>query len=153
MMNSYIDAAWVILKRNGFKGTKARLSLVKLFSELEKPINAYALKDRLAELMGKNVPNVVTIYRTLETFENLGLIHRVTSVNGYFRCDLGHQSVCESKEGDCHHSFLVCRECDYVKEYFDESSCCSSERLVADKAGFKCETHVNEVIGLCANCQ
>jgi Fur family ferric uptake transcriptional regulator len=52
--------------------TKCRVSILKVLAKADKPLS----QGQIAQRLGKNRLNKVTIYRTLENFCQAGLVHR-----------------------------------------------------------------------------
>ena len=136
------QARALCLKQNA-KLTAAREAVLKLIWQSHKPAGAYQLIELLSAEQGRQVLPP-TIYRSLDFLLNLGLIHRIASLNAYVGCPF---------PGASHNDlFMLCRECGSVAE-------CSAENIdsaiarTAAKSGFAVETHALEIIGLCPQCQ
>ena len=92
----------------------------------------------------KASPNLVTVYRVLETLEEYGVVHRHPSTGKFTLCSrLGEEG---------HHAFLSCRKCGRVKEFIDRALC-RHEDSIAKEAGFAPEHHMSDIVGLCTSCQ
>lgn len=131
-----------LLKEQGYKLTPVRELLIELFEQSNKPLSAYEIKEIVKE---RNL-NVVTVYRTIKTYEELGLIHHIKSQNGYAKCSL------DPVDHHNHHSFLVCVSCHDVKEYLDQSGCQSHKHKDLANQDFHCLSHVRETLGHCHSC-
>lgn len=88
---------------------------------------------------------LVTVYRTIEKLEELGLIQRVhqpDSCQSFFAAARGHQHP------------LICRECGRV-EYFagDHEIVENLSASVSSNSGYRIEDHWLQFFGLCMNCQ
>jgi len=95
-------------------------------------------------LIPKTTPvNVVTIYRVLDLFESLGLIHRVHTKEGYLRCAF------EIKKG-CH-SFAICTDCGHADEFVSEQ--CEMEGKLPKNLTYKSLSHISEFSGICTSCR
>ena len=65
--------------------TPSRTLVIKTLSKHKKPISAYELRDEINN--NKNVSiNISQIYRVLEFWIDLGLVHKITSINKYVLC-------------------------------------------------------------------
>lgn len=128
-----------ILKTNGFKITSTRLAILKVFSSDCKPINAEYIHDKLK----KEKVNIVTIYRTLISFENAGIIKRV---------DMQKDSVYYELAGH-HHHHIICTDCGMV-ESFDgcDLDNLSKEVLKSSNNFSLINKHSLELFGLCKKC-
>jgi Fur family transcriptional regulator, ferric uptake regulator len=136
MKEYYID----ILKLNKLKVTPARLAILELFIQSNIPLSVDMIEQKVE---GKTI-NMVTIYRTIESFCELGIANRV---------DLRQASVFYELSGGHHHHHIVCTKCGYIED-FDS---CQIERLSTDIVGrskrFKLiNDHSFELFGVCKPC-
>lgn len=95
-----------LLKNHSLKITPTRLDILREFQE-----KSYAIShSELCDVMGEKYDRV-TIYRTLNSFEEKGLIHSIVlsdSIKKYALC--GHS--CDSDEDHDHnHIHFTCSEC------------------------------------------
>ncbi|NQY81290.1 MAG: transcriptional repressor [Candidatus Caenarcaniphilales bacterium] len=132
---TFLEKAIKKLKDNDFKQTKSRIDILNVLSEHDEALSPYQIQDLLKE-KGKSY-SAITIYRVLETFMNINIIHKVHSINGYMKC--GH-------EHDHAHTLLVCKGCHNVIAIERE------EKNTKKVKGFKVEQIVDEVVGLCDTC-
>lgn len=142
-MQNYHDYALRILKENSYKITKPREILLRFFAENEKVLTVPEMQSLLKKK--KIYTDKVTIYRIIETFESLGLIHKVMALNGYIRCHA--RKLIQSK---CHH-YLLCRNCRKAEEVEGENLY-NLEKKIIQQNKFKVELHYLEFIGLCKQC-
>ncbi len=146
-MSEYRKFALEKLKDAGFKITKPRSILIELLEKYKKVLTPYEMRD-LLKSVDINA-DIVTIYRILDAFEKLGLVHKVLALNGYVACDTDDLS---SKRSDleCHHS-IVCKVCHRVEEvHGDDLS--NLRKKITQKYGFLIEAHTLEFIGICKKC-
>lgn len=137
---NFIDHATNKIKKAGYKITGPRMAVLEVLAKANTPLSAYDIEKEIP----KNIPvNIVTIYRVLEVFEELKIIHRIMSTQGYKRCEF-------SEASGCHH-FAVCKKCDQVEE-FVEQNICSKKANLPKNLSFKQLEHVSEYIGLCSKC-
>ncbi len=96
----------IMLKEAGLKVTPMRVSLLTLFTEAKIPFTA---KEILVLMKSKkSVVDTVTLYRTLNSFEERGLIKSM---------HLGKDSVSyEIVDTDHHHHHIVCTKCDALED-------------------------------------
>ena len=82
-------------------------------------------------------------YRALDFLINLGLVHRLNSLNAFV--------ACMAVGKDHTPQFLICRQCKNVGEL---NSNRVSERIEKDavEAGFQVDQQLVEVIGICYEC-
>ena len=144
----YLEDAVKILKTKGYKITKPRQFVLKIFDESTVPLSAYEISDKIKEI--GETGDVVGVYRSLEILEEVGLIHKVLSSGKYLKCKLDLDNSEHSHNHD-HHN-LVCKNCGRLQEV----NCMGIdllERVVASEYAFKVEYHALEFYGLCADCQ
>ena len=65
--------------------TLSRTLVIKTLSKYKKPISAYELRDEINSNGDVNI-NISQIYRVLEFWIDLGLIHKVSSINKFLLC-------------------------------------------------------------------
>lgn len=138
---SQIRYALRVLKKNGYKVTEQRKRVLKVLSEIEKPVSPYEMQAILQQ--NDEYLNHVTIYRILDLFCELNLAHKVLLGRGFVKCTLTDAEGC--------HRFVVCRSCGTLKEYADKELC-EEETLAASDLGFRTEQHFSEFYGLCTKC-
>lgn len=135
-----IDLTLSSLQDKGYRITKIRKEMVKIFSESAIPLSANTI-ERMISKSGLSV-NKTTIYRELHFFLENGHI-----VETY----LHHNEVSYESSGLQHHHHLVCEVCGRI----DNVTNCLTSKLEADvykKKGFRIERHVLEFYGTCASC-
>ena len=127
-----------VLKMKGFKNTPTRQAILGVFSTNTKPINA----DDIFEALKKKDINLVTIYRTLVSLEEAGIIRRIDvhKNSTYYEFDLDH------------HHHLICNDCGVVEDF----KTCDVENIARDvlkHSNFKSvNTHSLELFGVCKKC-
>lgn len=137
-----LDEAAAICLRQGSQLTELRRRVLSLVLEAEGPATAYQLLDRLQKVRKGAVPP--TIYRSLDFLMEQGLVHKIERLNAYIPCvDAEHR----------HHAaqFLICKTCGTVTEIEDHSVSRALERA-AEKQGFRPDSAVVELAGICAAC-
>ena len=120
----------------GERFTPLRAHIFELLIEDGEPIKAYDLLEKLRPERGS--PKPPTVYRALEFFTKLGLIHRVEALNAYIACDHVHPGHAAE--------FFICESCQNVEERHahDHVDC------VPD--GFTIGRSVIEHYGQCGRC-
>ena len=84
-----------------------------------------------------------TIYRTLSSLEEAGLIRKVARAND--------REVYEHDYGYPQHDHFICEKCQQLVEFRNEEISAVLERVAADH-GFRMSGHRLEVHGICAAC-
>jgi Fur family peroxide stress response transcriptional regulator len=97
-----------LLVDKGLKVTPQRLVVINTLNEIKNHPTA----EKVIEYIKKNHPNIAvgTIYKTLETFVEKGIIKKVKTEKDIMRYDVETES----------HHHLYCDECDYIENYYDE---------------------------------
>ena len=127
------------IEKSPLRMTRKRKCLLEALIATDRPISAAALRDNA----GLPESDLVTVYRTLEAFESIGIVQKIPlEESGY---------LFELTELDDHHHHFVCREC-HRTERLD---ICLGKELEkrAQKLGFTQISHLMEVYGLCKDCQ
>lgn len=94
-----------ILKQYAQRTTNNRVALLELLMKSRKAFAFLEIEKQLSILMDR-----VTIYRTLHTFESVGLVIKVVDHNGTCRYMFNHKDHSSSNI----HPHLRCRECGKV---------------------------------------
>ena len=139
-VEAFLSQAEAMAERKGQRLTKIRRKVLRLLLENPEPSKAY---DLLANLEGAGSAKPPTIYRALDFLQEVGLAHKIESLNAYVPC--GHASHKHSAV------FLICENCGNAEELH---AVATTEALQAETeaAGFQIHTAVIEVRGLCRNC-
>lgn len=117
--------------------------VLDILNEIKKPLNPYEIVKKSKN----NTLDVSTVYRVLEVFKSLKIVHFIKDVQGFIPCQDYH---CNNSN-HCHHQF-ICTKCSSVEEFHIEDS--SYIDALKDKLpGAKIEQHYLELSGLCSNCQ
>lgn len=128
------------LHNDGHRLTKIRKSIIKIFSDTEKPLSVNTIGKRLKSL-GVSADKA-TIYREINFLSKNGLINElfIDSKRSYY------ESAALK-----HHHHLICRNCGKV----DNITNCLVKNLIDNvykKRGFKIEKHILEFYGVCSSC-
>ena len=134
--SSYLDD----FKKTGYKITTPRMEILSVLSP-SLPVSAQEISGKLKQ-KGISV-DLVTIYRTLELFENLRIITKIQFEDNTARFELTSTNE--------HHHHLICIKCAGVGEV--EANENSFFNTVGDSTNFKILRHSLEFFGLCRGCQ
>ena len=125
------------LARTRRKVTRGRLQVYRVLAAADRPLSNVQLIERLPEI------DRVSVYRTLELFESIGITHRVWN---------GFKSAVElSGAFSPHHHHFTCTRCGQVSSIKSDAI----ERAIAYTAAQLDATitsHVIELQGLCRRC-
>ena len=144
-ISAALQQAKVLCDDNHARLTPIREAVLKTIWASHQPLGAYDIVDKMTlnTHTGKRI-KAPTVYRAIEFLLEQGLIHRIASLNAYIGCPF---------PGNSHNDFfLICRSCGSAAE-------CSTEQLnntvaqTAERTGFKVESQVIEISGLCPQCQ
>lgn len=138
--NVFLDEADALAKRSGQRLTPIRRKVLELLVTESGPAKAYDLMRRLD---GQGAAKPPTVYRALDFLQELGLVHKIESLNAYVAC--GHLRHSHSAV------FLICDECGSAEELHAERT---SEALKSDTSSvaFRLSQTVIEAHGVCRNC-
>jgi Fur family ferric uptake transcriptional regulator len=131
-----------LLKKNGLRRTAAREAILQLLADAGRPLSH---QDILKKGKGETYFDRVTVYRTLETLQKKGLLHRIQGMDGTWRfCRHRYESP-----GECagNHIHFLCSRC-------DQMSCLPEQPLpwVAAPAGATIHSKQLVVHGQCSAC-
>jgi Fur family transcriptional regulator, zinc uptake regulator len=74
------------LRHAGYRITMPRVQVIRALADTTKALSAYAIHEKIINGGGKI--DVVSVYRILSTLQEVGLIHKIGVVDGYFPCRL-----------------------------------------------------------------
>lgn len=139
MANSLVDQSLNNLQKSGLRLTKQRKAMLDVLAKAENPLSAEETHSKLESA----TCDLVTVYRSLEQFERIGVVQLGVRENGTKVYCLSH--------GHGHHHHLTCRACGRTERV----DLCIGEELedVGRSYGFTDLSHVMEVFGTCPECQ
>lgn len=129
------------LQASGYRITAPRRAIVEIMAACKRALSPVDLFD----LGRKSQPGLglVTVYRTLEKMEELGLVQRVHQPGGchmYLPAARGHQHL------------IICQQCGRA-EYFDGEDMEAFFNQASSEHGYALREHWLQLFGLCADCQ
>ena len=134
-----IDLACARLKSAGLRITQPRVAILDALIRR----NAPASIEQLHRDLANDACDLVTVYRCLAVFEELGLVRRCFFHNG--------AGLYEINLDDSHHYHIVCKTCGKV-ERIDASLTDTTERMLRER-GYDQVTHLVEFFGICPECR
>ena len=139
-----------LLRRSNLRDTQPRRLVMEALTSIGVPASHKEVYSWI-EKQGAAI-NLVTVYRILQAFEDLGIVHRHPSSGGFVLCSIeeDHHHDIAATCTACH-GFLSCQGCGTVQEFTD-GKLCTEENRIARNAGFTPKHHMSEIIGLCAKC-
>ncbi len=137
-------AEWLnCLQANGYRLTAPRRVVVETLASSQRilsPLDVYeSARERYPGL------GLVTVYRTIEKLEELGLLQRVhqpSGCHGFISAFSGHQHL------------LICQECGLV-EFFsgEDENMGTFMAAIEQQSGFRLEEHWLQLFGVCEICR
>jgi len=129
------------LQGSGARLTKPRKAILDVIAGSEQPLSAMDIFERAQQ----QVPNLglVTVYRTIDTLESLGLIDRI---HGSADC----QTIFRAASG--HRHLLSCTDCG-KSVYFDGVLAEREFDRIGLENGFEITDHILQLYGICEKCQ
>lgn len=126
-----------ILEQHGRSVTRQRLRAFTALQEADEPITTVQLATRLSGL------DKVSVYRTVELFQEIGIVHRVWT---------GFKSKIELAEAfSTHHHHFSCTKCGATIAV-ESQPLEKSLHDLESKHGFELTQHSVELSGFCAKC-
>ena len=136
---SPLDLACARLKSAGLRITQPRVAIIEALIRRDRPVSIEQLHRDLAN----DACDLVTVYRCLAVFVELGLVRRCFFHNG--------TGLYEINLNDSHHHHIVCRSCGKV-ERIDATFTENTEQLLRER-GYEQVTNLVEFFGVCPECQ
>ncbi|MEL6377747.1 MAG: Fur family transcriptional regulator [Pseudomonadota bacterium] len=137
---SLLAEARQLVEARGQKLTKVRRKVLQLLLESDEPAKAYHLMDQLD---GEGSPKPPTVYRALDFLQEMGLVHKIESLNAFVACEHIHHAHAAA--------FLICTACGKAEELHAVGT---NEAMIAESsaAGFRVQSTVIEARGICKEC-
>jgi Fe2+ or Zn2+ uptake regulation protein len=143
-LNDRILLAESILSSQGYKVTQPRQILLEILIHAERPLKPV----EICEIGRQRHLDRVSVYRVLEVFERIGLIHTVSDLGYFFCSNINHLN----QQNKDQHLFLICEKCDSVEEAkLPEKMQNSLISFVLSEAKFKLNGAV-QISGSCSKC-
>ena len=130
------------LRRRGYKITPQRRTIIGAILDTREHLTPAAIHERVSREHA--CIGLVTVYRTLETLAELGLI-----------CETHAGGSCRSylmRRPSGHHHHLICSDCGKVLDFTD-CNLGELERRLAREKKFKINGHLLEFLGQCRQCR
>ena len=128
---------------NEIKLTKNQALVLEVLESHQNPLTAYMILERLNDSGLRAPPQV---YRALDKLIDLGLIHKLESINSFIACQHRH---CTSHQIT---SFAICESCQCVSEIVNAEFEQTLQSL-AQNAGLIPKRSTIEIHGLCTACR
>jgi Fur family ferric uptake transcriptional regulator len=137
--SNIVELACARLKSAGLRITQPRIAILEALSRRDSPASI----EQLHKELSADACDLVTVYRCLAVFEELGLVRRCFFHNG--------TSLYEMSLNLPRHHHVVCKSCGKV-ERLETSAADEVERLLRER-GYEQVTHMLEFFGVCPDCR
>lgn len=141
LMANHEELFQITLRERGFRVTPDRLHVYRLLESSPYPLPITTVVEQIQP----TGINQTTVYRILEFFTAIGIVHPVLIGHG----SVGYELIPPFRH---HHDHLVCIGCNRVVDLNN----CHLEKQVTEIAapkGYKILYHDLEIHGLCPDCQ
>jgi Fur family ferric uptake transcriptional regulator len=101
-----MSTSLTLLKQNGLSKTSGRLAILDLFIDAGQALSHAAIEEQLHQNFDR-----VTIYRTLQTFVEKGIVHQIPTTDNtilYALC----KEQCQDGHHHDNHVHFICIKCD-----------------------------------------
>jgi Fur family transcriptional regulator, ferric uptake regulator len=136
---AFLHEACNRIRGAGMRVTKPRVALVEVLLKQEGPVSI----ERIHHEVGVDSCDLVTIYRCLAAFEDLGLVRRSYLHNG--------TCLYEQTFDTARRYHIVCKTCGKTDKV-DYTLTGDAEQKLKDR-GYEHVSHVLEFFGICPECQ
>ena len=126
-----------ILHNAKLKSTNPRLAVLEVLSEIKRPETAQGIHKHLKKI------DLVTLYRTLASFEKSKLVKRI---------DMHKDAVCYELDTK-HHHHIICTDCGKSEDFELCEMSHLTKKIATRSANFKnIQEHALELFGICNTC-
>jgi Fur family transcriptional regulator, ferric uptake regulator len=129
-----------ILKDNNFSSTAARSLIFDLLAGASEPQSMHQLIEG-----SKGKVDRVSVYRTIELFERLGIVQRL-HIGWKYKLELSEMFL-------DHHHHMTCLGCGCVVPIKDETALEETIERLGKANNFVLKSHQLEIQGYCKTCQ
>lgn len=145
-LSKIIAKAERMCAHSGARLTDKRKRILQLLLESDAPLSAYEVSDAYNRSSETSMPTM-SVYRILDFLEAELLVHKLSSTNKYIacshiNCDHAHQVP----------QFLICAECQSVKEIAISKTIIDELAGSVTSAGYKLLNSQLELQCVCENC-
>jgi Fe2+ or Zn2+ uptake regulation protein len=127
--------------RSGGRITRPRQVILDVIAGSQRPLTPQEVHDEAREQLPQI--GLVTVYRTIEKLEGLGLVNRVH-----------HSDQCQTvfRSTPSHQHLLICTECGQ-SVYFDGLEIEKEFQKTGENLGYTVTGHWLQLSGMCSDCQ
>lgn len=137
LINAWLES----LSASGHRATDKCRAIIEIILRSQKALDPLSIFDAARQ----QFPGIglVTVYRTLQKLQEIGLVQHVHQADGCHR-------VLPAFQG--HQHLLICKRCGQIV-YFSGDNLHELTERVTQETGFSVEEHWLQLFGLCPNCQ
>jgi len=130
-----------LLNQAGYRVTKPRRAILQVIADSPRPLAPLEIHELASQQYAQ--VGLVTVYRTIDKMEELGLIERVH-----------HFGHCQKifRATNRHQHLLICAQCGR-STYFDGLEAEEQFRQIGEKFGYDVTRHWLQLSGVCPDCQ
>lgn len=141
-----VNYAKASCKDLGLHFTRKRQLVLTHLVQSTKALSAYELADICRINSNENL-SVMSVYRILDFLAQIGIVHKLKSINGYVAC-------CNIKEEDPNSVaiFLICRQCHRIKETHVDYAYLQHLKDATNDEQFTLSSHQIELECQCQEC-
>ena len=144
-VENYVDQCMAVVKRSGARVTSARKSVMRCLATATNGLSPKAILAAIQTDRMSAAVDQVTVYRILETFARIGLVHQVAA-SEYMAC----------MHLDCRvelHALTRCQTCGAVQELDVPAEMISPLLWYLDhQVKFNHTSHFFQIDGICQRC-
>ncbi|MCB0330067.1 MAG: transcriptional repressor [Bdellovibrionales bacterium] len=142
----YVERSCDLIRERGGRVTKSRVAIMELLAASPEPLSAAQIYERMEKSEQQLTLDRVSVYRTLETLQQLGVLHRVNPDGRYLACI----------HGDCcgmYHVMSHCTECHSVRELDVPKEVVAPLLFhMSNSLQFSPDEHLLHLDGVCKQC-
>lgn len=139
----FVKKSESLLRSHNLRVTGPRMKVLRVLSLSDKALTAHDIHGQISET-GEKI-DVVSVYRILTTFNSLGIVHHIGSVDGYVVC-------CLDEPHQHHSQHIVCSDCSKAIEVDLPDSAAEALLPSVSAKGFSGGTVRVEVVAKCDEC-
>ena len=131
----------IAFAQSGIRKTPARTAIFSFLGNADRPVS---IEEICANANVKKLSlDLVTVYRTIHSFVEKGVVRQIDFHEGKFRYELSNMP---------HHHHIVCTQCGSVQDVED---CLkeSAEDAIQKQTGYTITSHALEFFGVCKKCK
>jgi Fur family ferric uptake transcriptional regulator len=134
-----VDKALNFIRERKIRVTNPRKEILNVLAKATRPMSS----DEVFSNLKKGSSDLVTVYRSLTTLEEIGLLRRHDLGDTVRRYELS--------EGNHHHHYVRCKSCGTVEAF---EGCEFENKLskTLSKKGYHMIQHSLDVMALCSSC-